>query len=197
MNHVKRVLKGIIFDFDGTLGPFSVDLVEVRQALAKKHEELVGYRLAFSPYLVTIDRHVHDPQVKDALFEVIEKIEARYIEQFKPFAEVFRKIQEFQRAGLTRFAIFANNAETVIHQCLEKHGTDDLFEPVIGLRLATEHKPSPQALYAIVDQWKIAPSEAMYVGDTTPDAHAAARAILQYFDVRDFINLNPDEFKIS
>ncbi len=194
---MKRVLKGIIFDFDGTLGDFPTNLVDIRQALAKKHEELVGYRLAFSPYLVTIDRHVDDPRVREALFDVIERMEVEHIDQFKPFVEVFRKIQEFQKAGLTRFAIFANTAESVIRKCLGKQGMEDLFDPIIGLRSVTEHKPSPQGLYAIVDNWKIAPSEVMYVGDTTPDAHAAARAILQYSDVRDFINLELDHFEIS
>ncbi len=193
---VKRVLKGIIFDFDGTLGYFPIDLVEVKQALAKKHEELVGHRLAFSPYLVTIDRHVDDPQVRDSLFEVIEELEAKRIEQFKPFEEVFQKIQEFQQSGLSKFAVFANTSEQVIHQCLKKNRLEALFDPIVGLRSVSEHKPSPQGLYAIVDQWKIAPSEAMYVGDTTPDAHAAARALVQYVDIRDFVSLDPRNFEI-
>ena len=193
---IKKQLKGIIVDFDNTLGEFPLDLSIVRKELSKKIQELTGKRLSFSPYLVTIDNYVEDPEIKEELYNVIEQIEFSVLNQFKPYEEVLNKLQEFKDNGIQKFAIFANNSENVILAALKEHGLEDFFELIIGLRSVEFHKPEPEGLNKIVNRWGFKAWRVMYVGDVTPDAHAAARARMQYQGVIDFIDLDLNDYRI-
>jgi len=193
---IKKQLKGIIIDFDNTLGRFPLDLTVVRQELAKKIEELTGRRLLFSPYLVTIDNYVDNPEIKQQLYDIIESLEFEVAEKFELFPEVITKLDEFKQEGLQRFAIFANNSENVINHILKENGLEHWFNPVIGLRSVNFHKPEPEGLQKIINSWGFKAWRVMYVGDVTPDAHAAARARMQYQPVVDFIELDLNDYKI-
>lgn len=67
----------------------------------------------------------------------------------------------------------ATNRSTTMNGVMTYHGLSDLFDLVVT-SLDVEHpKPHPEQLLKILDHFKAAPEEALYIGDSETDEQAA------------------------
>ena len=75
-----------------------------------------------------------------------------------------------------KLAILTNNKSQYAEEVLEKFNITKYFNPIIGFNEVSEVKPSPEGILKILDQWKIKPSEAIFIGDMTTDIEAGKSA---------------------
>ncbi len=74
----------------------------------------------------------------------------------------------------------ATNRTTTIGEVLKIHGIDTFFDIVISSLDVKNPKPHPESLYKILDFLKIAPEQALYVGDSSLDAEMAKSASVPF-----------------
>lgn len=70
----------------------------------------------------------------------------------------------------------ATNRTTTIGQVLALHGMTDSFDLVVSALDVSHPKPHPESLQKILYHFRLAPREAVYIGDSIVDAEAAQRA---------------------
>ncbi len=72
-------------------------------------------------------------------------------------------------------AIASNRTDTM-DKVLEIHGLENDFDFVVSALDVRRPKPYPDQLYKIMDYFKVAPEEIIYIGDSEVDEKAAAAA---------------------
>ncbi len=190
--------KGVIFDLDGVIfdvvGPIKQALqdaldkyqinTDVNQALeeiAHLLEELQNY-----PIPKIILKSYDFLQLK--LFEGISYLKklriAVYIfNQFnknKETAVIFEGIPEIVSKLCVKnikLAILTNNKNTYAEDVLKKFNLNSFFELIIGFNeVEGKVKPNPDGILKILDQWKVKPSEVVFIGDMVTDILAGKAA---------------------
>lgn len=68
------------------------------------------------------------------------------------------------------------NAEAACRLALEVHDIGSAVGPVVGRDSIASEKPDPEGLLRIVDEFRVAPESAVFVGDSERDAETARRA---------------------
>ncbi|MBW1729740.1 MAG: HAD family hydrolase [Deltaproteobacteria bacterium] len=74
-----------------------------------------------------------------------------------------------------RLAVATNRSNT-IEKVLEIHGISHFFDMVVSSLDVTKPKPHPEAIQKILQQFALAPQEAVYVGDSAVDQQTAEAA---------------------
>ncbi|AKH97909.1 HAD family hydrolase [Halanaeroarchaeum sulfurireducens] len=68
------------------------------------------------------------------------------------------------------------NAEAAVRIALEKESLLEFVDVVVGRDTVSARKPDPEPLLAALQALSVAPSDALFVGDSETDERAAARA---------------------
>ncbi len=176
-----------MFDFDGTLVDTASDLVLATNQLLLKY--------GHPPLAPEVIRQDIGTGLKNLLFdffpEARESLE-KELQLTNEFLEIYRSVflnspQLFPGAkdflfsqsvqGEYKIAIVSNKREDLIHPILKKLQLDQLpWVKIIGGDTLPTMKPDKAPLLLAIDAAQVHPSEAVIVGDGTPDiegAHAA------------------------
>ena len=70
----------------------------------------------------------------------------------------------------------ATNRSTTMHAVLSYHGLTELFDMVVTSLDVERPKPHPEQLHKIMDHFKAAPEEVLYIGDSKTDEEAAIKS---------------------
>lgn len=82
-----------------------------------------------------------------------------------------------------RNAIASTKFRYRIESILARDGLQTFVHTVIGAEDVVQHKPDPECLFAALRQLEVSADEALYVGDSLPDAEAASRAAIDFVAV--------------
>ena len=161
----KKLIKGFIFDLDGTLVTSDLDFVKLKNEVGCPHDQDI---LAYI-------KHIDDPATKAAAQQLVEQMELEDALscQWIPGAEAF--IEQLRMKDVP-MGIVTRNCRVATSLKIDNHNIP------IKLVLTREDatcKPDPEALLFIAKQWGFAPSEVAYVGDYLYDIQAANRAQMQ------------------
>jgi len=171
----------VLFDFDGTL----VDsLPEVAEALSATLAPRGPFApRALHPWL----GHGARPLLAGALGTTPDAVDSALLESFlatlaslggentTPFPGATLLLDALAARGIP-LAICTNKPSRTLRPALEALGWADRFAVILAPDDVPRPKPAPDMLLAALDAMKVAPSGAVYVGDTPGDADAAARA---------------------
>lgn len=172
------VLKGIIFDMDGTL---TDNMTAVLQAL---HETFLCYAgRDYSDEEITAmfgptEEGVIGPNVPEAHYEAALQMYLRRYEELhpkdcQPLPGVMDLLQYLQRRGIRR-AIVTGKGKGTAEISMRLMGFDPYIETLVtGSRARAEKEVG---IRAVLNDWGIAPEEAAYVGDTPSDVRASREA---------------------
>lgn len=165
---MRKKIKGLIFDMDGTLTVPLIDFRKIRQELNIKE----GGDLA------EIINSWPEPRRGHA-WQLIEKYEMYAIENNSLQKGVERALKRFAQADI-RLAIITRNTTRSTEALLAKLPVK--FNPVLT-REFPHIKPSPEPVRYILDAWKIKADECIMVGDYIHDIQSAnaAGALSCYF----------------
>lgn len=154
------VVKGMIFDMDGTLTEPAIDFQGMRRALNMMEGDVLTL-IGLMPKQERLDA---------------EAIIARFEDdaaQRMVLAPGARQLIEHLTAQGIPHAILTRNVHSTIDLLCEKLGSS--FEPRLD-RTFTPPKPEPHALLHILECWGMRPQDAIMVGDSSHDLHAAQAA---------------------
>jgi phosphoglycolate phosphatase len=177
------MLKAVLFDFDYTLADSSTAIVACVNAA------LVGMGLPPAP-----PEHIR-PTIGLGLPEVLRRLAGPrtpvetedFVRRFIAHADrvmadgilvyptVPAVVGDLRRQGLA-LGIVSTKFRRRIEAVLAREGLAASFAVVVGGEDVAAPKPDPAGLLVACGRLACAPSEAVYVGDTTTDAEAASRA---------------------
>jgi phosphoglycolate phosphatase len=176
----KAVIRGLIFDLDGTL----VDSLPGIAAAVNHSLEDLGLSTHNEEAVKGFIGDGVEALVKRALGpdfpahgkEVVAGFQKHYPTDWKtgtlPYPGMLELIEELHQKGLP-MAVLSNKPHLYTVEIVEALFPSHLFDPVQGHRKDFPKKPDPATALQIVSDWGLAPEEVAYVGDSTVDLATA------------------------
>lgn len=182
--------KGIIFDFDYTLGDSTEGIVTcVNTALRRlgydlaDREEIrktIGLDLQQTYLVLTKDANQEQAEKFSRYFR--EKADQIMTENTSFFPGVLELLQKWHRQGM-RLAIVTTKYHYRIEAILEKYQASGLFDIIIGGEDVKRPKPDPEGVLQVLGDWQLPKDQALYVGDSLVDARTAQAAGVDFAGV--------------
>eukprot|EP00803_Ostreobium_quekettii_P006592 evm.model.scf_259.3 EVM.evm.TU.scf_259.3 scf_259:14241-19239(-) len=148
----RRVLKGIIFDMDGTLTLPVIDFQEMRRRLGVPRGDILEAMAA-----ATTERRLE-------MNSIVEDLEREALASMEIMPGAVVVCDMLDSAGLPR-GLITRNAMTSVDYFYKHCFPLSPFTPSL-CREFTPYKPHPAGILHICEQWDIAPEECMMVGDS-------------------------------
>ncbi len=183
--------QAIIFDLDGTLLDTLKDLAKaVNSALAieslspcptEQYKKLVGSGARnLMKKAAAFSRGVDPNQIPadqiDRLMASFNKLYDRsWAVETKPYPGVVELLEQLRKTNL-KLAILSNKPDAFTKQITNHYFPTREFSPVYGKLDDYPIKPDPTLALKILEQMDIAPSRAMFVGDSGSDMQTARNA---------------------
>ncbi|MEM3532478.1 MAG: HAD-IA family hydrolase [Candidatus Methanomethyliaceae archaeon] len=173
-----RVVKGIVFDLDGTL----VDSVDSIWRASDYVLRSNGYRgLEREDVVKVMGKTIFDlflsveprlsPQEQHKLFEEYRRTYMNFIEHTKLIPKV-REVLLFLRSRRLKMAVVTTKSRENAEKILSFFGIRSFFDLVIGFEDVREHKPSAEPIMRAAEGLGLQASELVVVGDTEVDIRA-------------------------
>ena len=172
-------LKVMVFDCDGVL----FDSKEANRAYYNALLASVGLppmteeQLAFAHchrVFEVIDYLIPEPKLREKAYEARKRLDyCNFLSYMRPEPYVKEVLSAFKRQFKLGMATSRTNT---IHRLLEIYGLRSFFDLIISALDVQRPKPHPEALYKIMDTFKIKNDELLYIGDAEVDAEMAKRA---------------------
>lgn len=182
--------RAVIFDFDLTLADSSPGFDACHHFAAE--------RLGLTPPgFDAVRRSIGTPLdlVVPRFFpDLHESQVAKYIRAYQAYADevmtpltamiagALETVRRLQHAGLT-LAIVSQKLRYRVEEVLQRERIHDCFDVVLGGEDVPAFKPDPSGLLLALERLGFSAADAIYVGDTTIDAAAAANAGLRFVAV--------------
>ena len=172
-----------LFDMDGTVLDTLQDLADSTNAVLKKHGfpthdvEAVRQFVGNGAKLL-IERAVPagtDAQKTDTvLADFKDHYREHSADATKPYDGILEMLRTLRAAGV-RTAVVSNKPDFAVRSLSEKY-FGELFDRSIGDREGVRKKPAPDSVFEVMRELGVAPSEAVYIGDSDVDVQTAQNA---------------------
>ncbi|MGQ9720122.1 MAG: HAD family hydrolase [Candidatus Jordarchaeum sp.] len=181
--------KAFIFDWDGTLVYFKIDIISARQDVI---EILIKYGVPASilsldqPILTMIEKSIpyieSQDDSKSKIVSMIKEIDER-VEMYEMEAAqktslipgVVDVLQSLKNMGL-KLAVFTLNKNSVVTSLLNRMSIRSFFDVVVARDNVERPKPNPDHLKKVISLLGITAEEAIVIGDH-PNDIISARSI--------------------
>ena len=183
-------VKGLIFDFDYTLGDSTKGIVQsINYALTKMGhssatEEAIRHTIGLSlddTYIsLTGDEKRSNCEKFNTYF--VEKANEVMVENTVLLPKVSSTLELLRQKGITT-GIVTTKHHYCIDQILERYGKQHLMDYVIGCEDVCAVKPNPEGLYKMLDLMNLDKNDILYIGDSLTDARAAQNADINFIAV--------------
>ena len=182
--------KAVLFDFDYTLADSSSAVVDccngalasmgLEQAAAADIRRTIGLSIPDTLARLAGDEHRHREQEFRAHWR--KRSDVIMVAQTFLYDEAHAAVQALREAGVTAGIVSTKWRQRIV-DVLERESLIDDFSVIVGGDNVAEHKPDPEGLLNAAKSLGAEPAEVIYVGDSTTDAKAAARAGMQFVAV--------------
>ncbi len=200
------MIKGIIFDLDGTLLDTVEDIKDsLNHILAKNHFPILtteqvkknlgngGKALVRSSILEKIE----EEKLNKVFLEYSNYYNINNNIKTKPYPFIIELLETLKKENYL-LAIVSNKDQSGV-DTLNKNVFKGLIDVALGENKGVPLKPSPEAIYTALNQMGLTHEEVLYVGDTEVDmqtaqnAHLKSVAVTWGFRKKEDLNvLNPD-----
>lgn len=179
-----------IFDLDGTLLDTLDDLTDsVNYGLAalglppRSTKEIRSFIGNGSKMLIS--RSVPEGTDEDTTLAVFNTYSEYYKThgdiKTKPYDGIMDMLHELKERGV-RLALLSNKPDFAV-QILNKRYFDGIFDFAAGERAGIPRKPAPDAILALLEEFKISAAETVYIGDSDVDIEVAKNASMNCISV--------------
>ena len=182
--------KAVLFDFDYTLADSSSAVIDccngalasmgLGQAAAVDIRRTIGLSIPDTLARLAGDEHRHREQEFRAHWR--KRSDVIMVAQTFLYDEAHAAVQALREAGVTAGIVSTKWRQRIV-DVLERESLIDDFSVIVGGDNVAEHKPDPEGLLTAAKNLGAQPAEVIYVGDSTTDAKAAARAGMQFVAV--------------
>ena len=183
---MKKMIKAIIFDLDGTLLDTLEDLTDSVNYVLGKHgmpertlDEIRSFIGNGVPTLIarSVPAGTDPETVKICVDEMMEYYKDHAEIKTKPYDGIMELLDALKNQNI-RTAVVTNKAEeAAIILCKAKFG--DVFDIVIGDNGIDKLKPAPDNVFRALKELNLKKNEVLYVGDSDVDMITATNAGLE------------------
>ncbi|KAA0257401.1 HAD family hydrolase [Deferribacter autotrophicus] len=150
---------------------------DVRKALMKTNEEIIR--------MLT-----DDERLIEEILEFAKNMNfKRFLNLMKPEKNLKETLEILYDKGYN-LAVFTNRGHS-LHYLLEHFGLEKYFKIKITSFDVTKPKPDPEGVFKILDFFKIAQENVLYIGDTTNDLYAAKNAKVHFVAYKNRLEDSP------
>lgn len=186
----KMKWKGIVFDFDYTLGDstegivLSTNYAMNRLGFGNYSEEVikktVGLSLRETYKALTGD---NDEERGDAFAGFFrERADQVMAAHTQLYPGILDSLLELEKTG-RRLGIVTTKFRYRIDQILGLCRGEGIFDLVVGAEDVKREKPDPEGLLSVIQAWEMKNEEVLYVGDSLVDAQTAKTACVPFCGV--------------
>lgn len=178
------MIKGIIFDLDGTTLSTLYDIQESVNIVLEHHgykkQDYESVRLHIgkgSRNLIkeSLPEDVSDETIDKLTKEYIEVYGKRYDVKTKPYEGIEELLNQLEEKNIL-LAVNSNKPDEYTKNLIKKHFPGNTFVDVIGAREGIPYKPDPYSANEIIKKMKLNKNEILYVGDSDSDVNTARNA---------------------
>lgn len=181
----KRILKGLIFDLDGTLANTIEDLADsMNRVLSSQrfpthscdaYRYFVGAGVRNLVIRALPEDKRHNEIIERCYNLMISDYNQNCFIKTRLYDGTIETIDELRSRGV-KLAVFSNKVDELTVRFIEKLIGLEKFEIVIGSKHTIPLKPDPTGALLISDHLGIAPENMGYIGDSGTDMITANRA---------------------
>lgn len=180
------MLKGIIFDLDGTLLNTLADITTSLNLTLKKYgveevdEETVRLRVG-NGSRVLVERslpHLTAAAIDEALADYKQNYAQHFKDQSYAYPGIKELIKQLAAAGI-KIGVNTNKFEEMAKELVKKHFSKINTELVLGQVKGRADKPSPQAAEELLKKMGLSKAEVLFVGDSATDIQTGKNAGLK------------------
>lgn len=182
------MIKAVIFDLDGTLVTFNLDIKACRTKVINYLTEQGIPRSLFSMKETAFDmlkkakKHLTTKGIENQKFVTIEKMVFSIVESFElesakttiMFPEVTETLKALKNMKL-KIAICTISGKKATNYILKRFKLEQFFDIVVPRESVLEVKPSPIHLEEVLNTLKIESKEAVLIGDSVKDVACASK----------------------
>lgn len=182
--------RALVFDFDLTLADSSPGFeachryAAERLGLPRPTLDAVRRSIGTPPHLAV--PMLYGPAVEGRVDEYLDVYQPHADEVMGPLTVILPGAREtlarLHEAAIP-IALVSQKLRYRIEEVLQREGLLDAFDHVLGAEDVPAFKPDPSGLLLALERLGVPPADALYVGDTTIDADAAANAGLRFIAV--------------
>lgn len=172
-------IKGIIFDFDGTL----MDSERlIKESFKYAFKEVLNKSITETEiqscwgWTLFNAMNYYCPEKKDELVIAYRKFNKKmHNKLMTPYPMVLETLKYLHSRNI-KMAIATSKASDLTKNALEEFGMSHYIADVIGRDECKNHKPHPEVIIKAANVLKVSLSECLMVGDTALDINAASNA---------------------
>lgn len=182
------MISAVIFDLDGTLVTFSLDVkacrTEIINYLAEQEipRELFSMRETAFDMLIKAKKHLKTkptceaafPDIKRKVQSIVEKHELMSAKVTKMFPGIPETLKSLKDMNL-KLALCTISGKKATQLILERFNLEHIFDVVITRDQVSEVKPHPEHLEAVLEALNVLPQNSVIVGDSVKDVVCASR----------------------
>lgn len=188
-----------MFDFDYTLADSSAAVVEccsgalagmgLPAASPDDIRRTIGLSIPDTLAQLAGEEHRHREQEFRAHWR--RRSDVIMVEQTYLYDETHTAVAALRAEGVAAGIVSTKWRQRIV-DVLERESLIDGFAVIVGGDDVAAHKPDPEGLLAAARTLGAAPAEVLYVGDSTTDAKAAARAGMRFVAVLSGVTEAPE-----
>jgi HAD superfamily hydrolase (TIGR01509 family) len=182
------LIKGIIFDVDGTLVQLKVDPVKMRttmiEVLRKRGFDVSS--LNFSSFTQTIldtataqirtgKVDQDEGELRDHLYSVLDKLELEWNSESAPIDGIEQTLKKLGDASL-KLGVVTNSGRVPAVVLLTRHDLQRHFDCILTRDDVSSMKPDPEGILKAINILELPKESVIYVGDSGIDVRAAKAA---------------------
>jgi pyrophosphatase PpaX len=173
------VYKAVVFDLDGTVVD-SVELILVSFQHAIR--EVLGRELSREEAIAWVGMPLREqmerfsPEHADELVEVYREFNHREHDRMLTLYEGIEDLLYDLRKESVKVGLVTSKSRFTTQMAFDLTGIDAYFDATVCAGEASGNKPEPDPILACLEQVRVEPAEAAYVGDSPSDIQAALAA---------------------
>jgi 2,3-diketo-5-methylthio-1-phosphopentane phosphatase/HAD superfamily hydrolase (TIGR01509 family) len=180
LSDLKKRIKGVIFDLDGTLiEAYEAIYLGLKEALQHFGREIFPFR-ELKNYMkadleATLSHFFSPEEVPKAIPIMRKKYEEVYLDHTY-FLDGAKEVLDTLRSQGIPMGVASNKFGRFSRGALSHLGVSDCFESVIGAGDVLRNKPYPDMIQAVLREMNLTPEDAVFVGDTPTDIETGKEA---------------------